>query len=105
MRSRRLPRAVDLPALVAFARAYLHEDVIVEHGTAAEAAAAFARDASPDERRQLVDDLNRLARALDGRPADRVARFFTDELRAAWTPTSIADLHSLIAHIQSPKAR
>lgn len=100
MRIRRLPRAADLPALAAFARGYLHEDLLVEHGSAVHAAAAFARDASPDERRQLVDDLDRLLRAFHGRPASRLAKFFTDELRAAWAPTSVDDLQSLIAQLR-----
>lgn len=101
MRIRRLPRAVDLPALAAFARAYLHEDVIVEHGSGAGAAAAFARDASPDERRRLIVELERLAQALDGQPQARLARFFTENLRARWTPATIADLRSLIAALKA----
>jgi hypothetical protein len=105
MRIRRLPRAVDLPALAAFARAYLHEDVIAEHGSAVGAAAAFASDASPDERRRLVAELQQLAHAFDGKSAGRLARFFTEELRASWAPASVADLRSLIAPIDSVDAR
>jgi FMN phosphatase YigB (HAD superfamily) len=100
MRIRRLLRAADLPALAAFARGYLHEDLLVEHGSATNAAAAFARDASPDERRQLVDDLEQLLRAFEGRHASRVAKFFSDELRAAWTPASLDDVQALLAFLR-----
>ncbi len=99
MRKRPLPRASDLPALAPFARGYLHQDVIAEYGTAVDAAAAFAEDASNEERRQLIDDLERLARALDGKSASQVARYFTDQLRAAWAPTSAADLRALVRRI------
>ena len=99
MPRRRLPRAVDLPALAAFARSYLHEDAIVDYGSGLDAAAAFGRDASPEERRHLIDDLERLADALDGRAAGRVARYFTQELRAAWAPDTVADLRMLIARV------
>jgi hypothetical protein len=102
---RRLPHVLDLPALAAFARGYLHEDVIVEHGSGPDAVAAFARDASADERRQLIEELERLARALEGKPAASVSRFFTDTLRASWTPTTIDDLRSLIARIRATDAR
>jgi len=102
MPHRRLPRAAALPTLAAFARGYLHEDVIAEHGSAPDAAAAFARDASPDERRRLAEDLERLARALDGQPPARIARYFTEELRASWTPSTAADLRLLIARLEPP---
>ena len=105
MRSRRLPRAVDLPTLAAFARAYLHEDVSAEHGSGLEAATAYARDASADEQRQLVDDLERLARALDGKPVNQLTHFFTQELRASWTPATVADLRALISRIESIDSR
>jgi hypothetical protein len=101
MSKRRLPRAVDLPALAAFARGYLHEDAIVEYGSGPDAATAFGKDASPEEWRRLVDDLERLAAALDGRATGRVARFFTHELRAAWAPETVAELRELIARLLS----
>ena len=100
MRKHRVPRASDLPALAAFARGYLHEDVIAEYGNAVDAAAAFAEDASAEERRQLAADLERLAQALDGKPALQLAHYFNEELRAAWTPASAADIRSLIAALE-----
>jgi len=105
MRHAHLPRAADLPALAAFARAYLHEDVLAEHGSALDAATAFAHDASADERRQLIDDLERVAHAIADRPASRLKRFFTHDLRAAWTPETIDDVRSLIARLRAIDAR
>jgi hypothetical protein len=93
----RLPRASEVPALAAFARAYLHQDVIVESGSATGAATAFAEDASDEERRALIADLEKLVHALDAKPAAQLGRYFTEELRAAWAPASVADLRSLIA--------
>jgi hypothetical protein len=93
----RVPRTSEVPALAAFARGYLHQDVIAEYGSAAGAATAFAEDASDEERRALIADLERLAHALDGKQATQLGRYFTEELRAAWAPASAADLRSLIA--------
>jgi CdiI immunity protein len=100
MRPPHLPRAADLPALTAFVRGYLHEDVLAEHGSALDAATAFAGDASRDERRQLIDELERVARALDGRSTTDVTRFFAHDLRSAWTPATIDDVRSLIARLR-----
>jgi hypothetical protein len=98
-RSRTL-RAPDLPALTAFARAYLHEDVIAEYGTAAGAAAAFARDADEEERRLLADDLERLASVARRWPAARLTRFFVIELASAWAPASLAELDGLMSSVR-----
>src|ERR1700754_4829683 len=101
MPSRPVPTAADLPALTAFARGYLHEDVNAAYGGALGAAPACVGDASPEERRQLIADLERVARACPGRgAAARVARFFSQELRASWSPGTFADLRALIARLQ-----
>lgn len=101
MPSRRLPEAADLPALTAFARGYLHEDVNAEHGSGLDAATAFVRDASPEERRQLIADLERVFRACEGRGAHaRARRFFAQELRASWTPATIGDVRALITRLR-----
>jgi hypothetical protein len=93
MPSRRPPRAADLPALQAFARGYLHEDVASPEN----AIEAFAHDASPAERRQLLTDLQRVAAAMD---AGRLAHFFIHDLRASWAPRTIGDLQALIARLE-----
>ena len=100
MRNRRLPRASEVPNLTAFVRAYLHEDVVAEHGSATAAAEAFARDASAAERQALTRELERVARALGTRTAAEVSDFFSDTLRAGWTPSSRQELRLIIATLK-----
>ena len=100
MRNRRLPRASEVPNLTAFVRAYLHEDVVAEHGSATAAAQAFARDASAAERQALTRELERVARALDTRSAAELSHFFNDTLHAAWAPSSRQELRLLIAALK-----
>ena len=101
MRKPRLPRASELPNLTAFVRAYLHEDVIAEHGSASAAMDAFAQDASAAERQALTRELERVARALARRSIAEMTDFFSDTLRAGWTPSSQHDLRQLIARIEA----
>jgi hypothetical protein len=100
MTIRRAPRVSELPTLRAFARAYLHEDLIAEHGSAGEAAAAFAREASATERAQLVHELERLERITAAWPVARLARFFNDRLGAAWAPTSLAEIRAILERLR-----
>jgi hypothetical protein len=85
----------DLEALRAFARAYLHEDLAAEYGSAAAAAAAFARDADATDARRVARALEALADDAQGRPDAVVARFFEREIRSAWVPEGAADLRAL----------
>jgi hypothetical protein len=105
MTRRRLPRASDLPALTAFARGYLHEDALVEYSSALDAAGAFGRDATVEERRALIADLERLIHALEYRSVQRLERFFAEELRAAWTPATLDDLRSMLARLTAIETR
>ena len=91
--------AADIPSLAAFARAYLHQDMGHEYGTADGAVAAYCSDASDVERRALADDVRRLTVEAAAWPINRLADFFQDELRAAWAPESIEDLDRLFAKI------
>ena len=98
--------AEDLPALREFARAYLHEDVMSEYGSAVAAASAYLADASPAEASHLASDLDRLRRAAVRWSAARLATFFTRQLRAAWVPETVDDLERLsaAAHRGAPPA-
>ncbi len=91
---RSVPDPRHLAALTGFARGYLHQDVIAEHGSVAGAAAAFCRDASPAERRALADALQRVVEDARGWRAARLARFF-ERLGAAWSPSSIDEVREL----------
>ena len=100
MPNRRLPRASELSNLTAFARAYLHEDVLAEYGSVTAAAAAFVRDASSSERQAVTRELERVARALNDRSAAEMSEFFSDTVRAGWTPSSRRQLRQLIARLK-----
>jgi CdiI immunity protein len=89
--------AQDVPALADFVRAYLHQDVLVEHGSAAEAVRAFCRDASRAEATALVRDFARLITTAADWPVAAVTRLFRDDLGAAWAPESFDDLVQLAA--------
>ncbi len=89
------PRWPELPALRDFARGYLHEDVLVEHGGALGAAADFSNDASADEVRALAADLAALLSAAGTWSSDALEDYFTRTLRSAWRPRSLADLRAL----------
>ncbi len=80
--------ADDVPALVGFARAYLHEDVLIEYGSAVQAVRAFCQDASPTEQTALATDFARLITAAAGWSAATLARWFREHLGAAWSPDS-----------------
>jgi hypothetical protein len=99
MRRRRVPRASELPHLAAFVRAYFHEDLIVEYGSATAAVDAFVRDASMAERQAVARELERVADALEKKSAEQVSRFFGETLRAAWAPSSAQELRMLMARI------
>jgi len=83
------------PALKAFARGYLHEDYLQEHGSAKAAALAFCADASLEERRQVKREL--LAVSGEAQlPYHDAVKFFTHELKSAWQPASPAELEELL---------
>jgi hypothetical protein len=91
--------AADVPTLATFARAYLHQDMGREYGSADEAVAAYCGDANEVERQALADDVRRLTIEAASWPLNRLADFFQDELRAAWAPESIEDLDRLFERI------
>jgi len=46
----------EFPFLKEFARGYLHQDLIPEHGSALQATKAYLRDLTPKERKQAADE-------------------------------------------------
>jgi len=89
-------KAEDFPALAQFFGGYLHQDLLLDHGSAPAAARSFRRDASPDEARAVDDELDRLL-ALTERWTVTQIRRFLKALGAAWLPSSRADLEALRA--------
>lgn len=89
--------AAAFPALRAFARAYLHEDLMPTHGSAVAALLAFAAEAQPAEREALVADLDRLAAATGPLAWPKVVTFIQDDLGAHWLPAGPDDVRMLAA--------
>ena len=74
----------DYAALSGFLRGYLHQDARLVHGSPAEAARAFRRDA--DERRAAVvrAEMDRLLSATRQLPFARLEEILERELGSAW---------------------
>lgn len=90
-------RREAFPTLTAFVRGYLHEDFRKVHGSLHGAAAAFSQDASPEERRQLAQEIESLCRAAADHPARELRRFVTADLGSRWEPASHEELAELLA--------
>ena len=84
------------PSLSNFFKAYLHEDFPEEHETLRAAVAAFVADASPEERQQLVQELEALTERLSGRSPRTLRRFVTGDLGSRWEPKSRDELSELL---------
>jgi hypothetical protein len=97
--------ALTLPALAACLKGYLHQDYLVEHGSARAAVAAFARDASGEERAAVGAELARLAVAAQNCPAADLRAFVTRRLGGGWEPQSVHDLEEAFTPIAGPSAR
>lgn len=91
---RREPGAHLFPRLSQFASGYLHQDFVVEHKTPRGALRAFLADASPDERAELLADVERFLAASVLRPWSEVRAAFL-ALGGAWAPRSRAELVEL----------
>jgi hypothetical protein len=101
-RVRKGAKKTGYPALRAFCRGYLHQDVLDEHGSATAAIAAFRAESSAAEQRALEADWRRFATDTAGWPLQRVADFFADTLGAAWRPGGADDLTAFAAAITQP---
>lgn len=81
---------------------YLHEDVLVEHGTPEAALRAFRADAAPAEVRRFQREVKRFlaqTRALD---FDRV-RALVFHLGCRWIPPSREALNALLTEATDPQ--
>jgi hypothetical protein len=85
------PSRPRFPALRAFVAAYWHEDMREEHGSAAGAVRAFARDATPDELAKLRDEWDRW-QALHAEASVEAKQAALRRLGSAWQPQRDADL-------------
>jgi hypothetical protein len=89
----------DFPVLRTFCRGYLHQDLLMDHGSAHAAARAFMRDAEPAERRRLAAEWAGLTQASRTVPALAHA---LRALGASWTPRTRAEARELDEALRPP---
>jgi len=88
----------DFPALGEFLSGYLHEDYVLDYASPAQAAQAFAREASAIELRRLKQDAVTFGeRTNQWRLAD--VRSALRTLGSAWTPRNRAAMVELLSVI------
>ena len=95
-----LPPAVDpasYPAVRAFLRGYLHEELEVEHGSAEGALSAFRAEADPAEREALRREGAALAEAARGLPLRELRRLLADGFGCAYRPRTREEGARLLA--------
>jgi hypothetical protein len=91
----------DFPALARFFGGYFHQDLVPVHGSANRATQAFAADADAADREAVRQELHRLI-ALVGTRGPAALRRAVRALGAAWTPATLGDVESLLAHLHEP---
>lgn len=64
------------PHLREFARGYLHQDMVAEHGSPIAAARAYVADLTPADRKQLSAEVARFREMLAGFPLDAINLVF-----------------------------
>ena len=94
-------RRDDFPSLAGFLRGYLHEDFAEVHGSARDATAAFCRDATQDERRELAQELSALVKVAASLSPRDLRRFVTRDLGSRWEPASAEQLTELLEMIRA----
>ena len=99
---RSLPSADDYPALAAFLDGYLHQDFRQAHGGALSAAAAFARDAGPDELATVCGELAALQRTLVGQPL-AVWRGAIAAIGGSWRPSSSGEVERVLEVLEEAR--
>jgi hypothetical protein len=87
--------ASRFPQLRRVFEGYLHEDSLVEYGTAAEAIQAFLDDASESERRLFRDEARRFLAVTSSFEFAQVQRLVA-RLGSRWIPDSRAELETLL---------
>ncbi|QQR72190.1 MAG: hypothetical protein IPJ17_11695 [Holophagales bacterium] len=89
------------PALAAFAGGYLHEDLALDYGSAAEAAWAFCHDVELDEVAALAREWELLESIARHLPIPEVAELLAARFGAAWQPVSFAEISAVTAELHA----
>ena len=90
------------PLLNNFAEAYLHQDIGLESGTPAKAAAAYVAVLSPEERRALTEEAAHLHEVSRNWTPAEVNRTW-DEMGSSWIFHSVQELDSVLKIFLSDK--
>lgn len=98
------PDAAAFPELRRVFDGYLHEDVLVEYGTAAAALRAFRNDAAPAELRRFRREVSRFLSRTAGLDFDAV-RTLLFQLGSRWIPPSRDALTALLTEAADPEDR
>jgi len=89
-----------LPRLAVFLGAYLHEDLALEHGSAAAAAWAYAEEAELDELEELAADWDALTVAARKLPLARVNALLRERFGSSWQAVSAAEIEAVGAELR-----
>lgn len=93
--------AESCPALAAFAGGYLHEDLALDHGSAAEAAWAFCHDVELEEIAALAREWELLESIARHLPIAEVAELLSTRFGAAWQPVAFAEIAAVTAELHA----
>ena len=96
--------ASEFPELARVFSGYLHEDVVVEHGSPAAALRKFHDDASPAEWDRFQREALRLAELAEARDFDDICRM-VQRLGSRWIPPSAEALITLLISAAQQKRR
>lgn len=99
--TKRALRSSGFPVLGSLVRGYLHEDFPEVHGSVLSAVAAFCADASPEERRKLVRELETLMKWGAGRPSRDLQSFVRKELGSRWEPASRDEILEILQAVRT----
>lgn len=77
----------DFPALHNFLRAYFHQDMKDEYGSAEGAVREFRSDASDEDVRALAEEWSRFVDRTEGQPLEQVNRILTGPLGSSYAIT------------------
>ena len=97
--TRLIPSA--FPELQRFFAGYLHEDVLVEHGSPKAALRAFRADAAPADERRFRREVKRFLTQTSTLDFDKV-RALVHQLGSRWTPPSREALIEVLTHAAEP---
>lgn len=91
---------LELPRLAQFLAAYLHEDLVPVHGSAARAAFQYAADAELDELAELAGEWQVLRAAAARLPLDRLNRLLRERFGSGWYVASRAEVEAVALELE-----